>query len=64
MRVLVTGGTGTVGRRTGVESEALLDLFFPDVTARKRTLHGAESLVSIERARELIGFEPEHSRTD
>ncbi len=50
--------------RTGVESEALLDLFFPDVTARKRTLHGAESLVNIERARELIGFEPEYSRTD
>lgn len=43
----------------GVESEELLRYFFPDVTARKRPLHGSEALVSIERARRIIGFEPE-----
>ncbi len=46
--------------RTGVESEELLRLFFPDVTRRLHPLVGCESLVSIERARELIGFEPEY----
>jgi len=46
---------------TGVESELLLKLFFPEVTARKRPLVGAESLVSLEQARQLIGFEPEFS---
>lgn len=46
--------------RAGVESEALLGLFFSEVTERKRPLRGSESLVSIERARALIGFEPEH----
>ncbi len=43
------------------ETEKLLSLFFPAVTRRKRPLQGSESLVSIDRARELIGFEPEHS---
>ncbi len=46
--------------RAGIESEELLRLFFPDVTERKRPLLGNESLVSIDRARSLIGFEPEH----
>lgn len=46
---------------TGVESETLLDLFCPDVTARKRPLVGTEALVSIDKARQLIGFEPEYS---
>jgi len=46
---------------TGIETETLLGLFFPDVTARKRPLTGAEALVSIDRARQLIGFEPEYS---
>ena len=40
------------------DSEALLSLFFPDVRGRQRNLAGAESLVSIERARRLLGFEP------
>ncbi|MCY3831847.1 MAG: hypothetical protein OXG85_02450 [Chloroflexi bacterium] len=40
------------------ESEALLALFFPDVTRRSKPLPGADALVSIDRARELIGFEP------
>ena len=46
--------------RTGVESEALLQLFFPEVTKRKHPLRGSEPLVSTEKARALIGFEPEH----
>jgi len=45
----------------GVETEALATLFFPDVTARKRSLVGTESLVSIDRARALIGFGPQQS---
>jgi NAD(P)-dependent dehydrogenase (short-subunit alcohol dehydrogenase family) len=45
----------------GIESETLLRVFFPEVVARKRTLEGTESLVSIDKARKLIGFEPEHS---
>lgn len=45
---------------TGVESEELVRLFYPEVRERKHPLAGDESLVSIQRARELIGFEPEH----
>ena len=45
----------------GVDSEALLQLFSPDVRERTRPIVGNESLVSIERARTLIGFEPEYS---
>jgi nucleoside-diphosphate-sugar epimerase len=44
-----------------VETETLLGLFFPEVSRRKRPIRGAESLVSIDAARDLIGFEPEHS---
>ena len=40
------------------DSEALLSLFFPTVSCRRRKLVGAESLVSIEGARRLLGFEP------
>lgn len=46
---------------TGIESETLLQLFFPEVTDRKRPLADAEALVSIDKARQLIGFEPEYS---
>ena len=46
---------------SGIESEQLLSLFFPDVPARKRPILGTEALVSSERARKLIGFEPEYS---
>ena len=46
---------------TGIESETLLGLFFPEVKARKRPLKGTETLVSIDRARDVIGFEPEYS---
>jgi nucleoside-diphosphate-sugar epimerase len=45
----------------GIESETLLSLFYPDVRARKRRLVGCEAVVSIDRARALIGFEPEYS---
>lgn len=44
----------------GIESEKLLEVFFPDVSGRKKQLCGAESLVSIEKARQVIGFEPQH----
>lgn len=43
------------------DTEKLLGLFFPEVTQRRRPLGGSESLVSIDKARALIGFEPEHS---
>jgi nucleoside-diphosphate-sugar epimerase len=45
----------------GVEAEDLARVFYPEVRARKRPLRGTEALVSIERARRLIGFEPEWS---
>ncbi len=45
----------------GVESEMLAQLFFPETTVRKRPLVGTEALVSLEKARRLIGFEPENS---
>ncbi|KKL65125.1 hypothetical protein LCGC14_2158120 [marine sediment metagenome] len=45
----------------GYDTEKLLGMFFPAVTGRKRPIHGCESLVSIDRARDLIAFEPEHS---
>jgi NAD(P)-dependent dehydrogenase (short-subunit alcohol dehydrogenase family) len=44
---------------TGFDSELLARLFFPRVTARKRPLQGRESLVSIEKSRQLIGFDPQ-----
>jgi len=44
----------------GVESELLLRYYFPDVADRKREITGIEALVSNERARALIEFEPKH----
>lgn len=44
----------------GIESETLAGLLYPETTRRTRPLVGDESLVSIDRARELIGFEPEN----
>jgi len=44
----------------GIESETLARLFYPEVTARKRPLLGTDTLVSIDKARALIGFEPEY----
>jgi nucleoside-diphosphate-sugar epimerase len=45
----------------GIASETLIRTFFPEVHARKRPLEGTETLVSIDKARSLLGFEPEHS---
>lgn len=44
----------------GAPTRALASVFFPKVTTWKRPLPGTESLVSIEKVRTLIGFEPEH----
>lgn len=40
------------------DSEALLSLFFPDVPARSQAIAGAQTLVSFDRARDLLGYEP------
>jgi hypothetical protein len=45
--------------RAGVDSEILAQMFFPAVV-QKRPLRGRESLVSIERARQLIDFDPQN----
>lgn len=42
----------------GLPTETLLRLFFPEVPRRTRAIVGDESPVSIERARELLGFAP------
>ncbi|MCU0520720.1 MAG: NAD(P)-dependent oxidoreductase [Anaerolineae bacterium] len=44
----------------GVPTQALVALFYPDVPL-KRALEGTETLVSIDKARELLGYEPEYS---
>ena len=41
-----------------IDSEALLSLFFPDVSRRMKAIAGADALVNIDRVRDLIGFEP------
>jgi hypothetical protein len=46
---------------TGLPSRKLVAYCFPDVTVWKRPVKGTETLVSIERARDLIGFEPAYS---
>jgi UDP-glucose 4-epimerase len=43
------------------DARALVHLFFPEVSQFKTDLSGTASLVSIEKARALIGFQPEHS---
>jgi nucleoside-diphosphate-sugar epimerase len=43
------------------DSTTLVKLFFPETNRWKRPLQGAESLVSIDKANSLIGYEPEHS---
>jgi nucleoside-diphosphate-sugar epimerase len=44
----------------GIESELLARTFYP-AAGRSRPLVGSEALISIARARQLIGFEPEFS---
>lgn len=46
---------------TGIPSRTLAELFYPEVTTFKKDLIGTETLVSIDRARRLIGFEVEYS---
>lgn len=48
----------------GYDARALIRLFFPDLADLRADLSGAASLISIDRARQLIGFEPEHSLRD
>ena len=43
----------------GVEAETLAQLFYPDVTQRKRALDSKECLVSIDKARRMLGYQPE-----
>ena len=43
----------------GVPSGQLAELYFPEVTTWKRSIDGTEALLSYDRARELIGYEPE-----
>ncbi len=45
---------------TGVGSETLLKIFYPEVTERKRPIQGAETLLSYDKARQMIGYEPEY----
>ena len=44
----------------GIPTRKLVALFYPDVPLR-RSLEGTETLVSIDKARDLMGFEPEFS---
>jgi len=46
---------------TGLPARGLAALLYPDVQTWTRPVEGSESLVSIEKARALIGFEPEYS---
>jgi nucleoside-diphosphate-sugar epimerase len=46
---------------TGLPSRKLVEYCFPGVTTWQQPVEGTETLVSIDRARALIGFEPEHS---
>ncbi len=45
----------------GYDSRTLVHLFYPEVTQFKSELDNDETLVSIQKARSLIGFEPEYS---
>ena len=40
------------------DSEALLAIFFPNVRGRSKAIAGAQTLVSFDRARDLLGYEP------
>ncbi|MBN2004552.1 MAG: NAD(P)-dependent oxidoreductase [Anaerolineae bacterium] len=45
----------------GLPSRELAALMYPDVKTWKRPVPGDESLISIDKARAMIGFEPEYS---
>ncbi len=44
----------------GIPSETLAQTFYASVADRKRPVNGLESLVDIEKAHRLLGYEPEH----
>jgi len=46
---------------TGLSSERLLELFYSAVSARTKKISGSETLVSVDKARALISFEPDFS---
>jgi len=46
---------------TGVPSKTLVELFYPYVTTWKKPLGDYDTLVSIDKARALLGYEPEYS---
>jgi len=46
---------------TGLPTQGLASLMYPDVLTWTRPVEGSESLISIEKARALIGFEPEYA---
>ncbi|MDQ7034502.1 MAG: NAD(P)-dependent oxidoreductase [Anaerolineae bacterium] len=43
------------------DTNTLLDIFFPDVTERKRRIVGVESPISNQKAYDLIGYEAQHA---
>jgi len=45
----------------GPSSKKLAELFYPEVTKRKKELRGNETLMSFAKARALIDFDPEFS---
>ncbi|MBN2393130.1 MAG: NAD(P)-dependent oxidoreductase [Anaerolineae bacterium] len=49
---------------TGLPTQGLATLMYPDVTTWTRSVEGTSSLVSIDKARALIGFEPEYSLSE
>lgn len=46
---------------TGLPTQGLASLMYPEVQTWTQPVEGSESLISIEKARALIGFEPEYS---
>ncbi len=46
---------------TGLPTQGLASLMYPDVQTWTRPIQGSESLISIDKARALIGFEPEYA---
>jgi len=49
---------------TGLPTQGLATLMYPDVHTWTRPVEGTESLVSIDKARAFIGFEPEYSLSE
>ncbi len=45
--------------RSGVPSKTLVDIFYPGFKAWRKRVKGIEALVSIDRARAFLGYEPE-----